>query len=174
MRRNRKIKKGLDIDLTPLLDVIFIVLMVVMCRLSLVTNEEREKTVEAENAAEEALANYEVATTQLENYENENQLVAFITLNAMYEKNDPRTRHIRLAYNDETLIEDIVITPETQEQAYGQFGEEITSFVQSKEGSPVLLSIDDSRILYRDYVRMEKEIASLQEAYNNLFLIRQE
>ncbi|WP_155830737.1 hypothetical protein [Butyrivibrio sp. AE3009] len=167
-------KVKLDLDLTPLLDVIFIVLMVVMCQMSINSESEREKTVEAENAAEEAQAKYEVATTQLENYENEDQLVAFITLNAMYEKNDPRTRHIRLAYNDETLIEDIVITPETQEQAYGQFVEEITSFVQSKEGSPVLLSIDDSRILYRDYDRMEKEIASLQEVYNNLFLIRQE
>lgn len=167
-------KVKLDLDLTPLLDVIFIVLMVVMCQMSINSESEREKTVEAKNAAEEAQAKYEVATTQLENYENEDQLVAFITLNAMYEKNDPKTRHIRLAYNDETLIEDIVITPETQEQAYGQFVEEITSFVQSKEGSPVLLSIDDSRILYRDYDRLEKEIASLQEAYNNLFLIRQE
>lgn len=174
MRRNRKLKKGLDIDLTPLLDVIFIVLMVVMCRLSLVTNEEREKTLEAENAAEEASANYEVTRTQLENYENEDQLVAFITLNAMYEKNNPKTRHIRLAYNDETVIEDIVITPETQEQSYSQFVEEITAFVEGKAGSPVLLSIDDDQILYRDHIRLEKEIASLQENYTNLFLIRQE
>jgi biopolymer transport protein ExbD len=167
-------KVKLDLDLTPLLDVIFIVLMVVMCQMSINSESEREKTVEAKNAAEEAQAKYEVATTQLENYENEDQLVAFITLNAMYEKNDPKTRHIRLAYNDETLIEDIVITPETQEQAYGQFVEEITSFVQSKEGSPVLLSIDDSRILYRDYRRLEQEIKSLRATYNNLFLIRQE
>lgn len=167
-------KVKLDLDLTPLLDVIFIVLMVVMCQMSINSESEREKTVEAENAAEEAQAKYEVVTTQLENYENEDQLVAFITLNAMYEKNDPKTRHIRLAYNDATLIEDIVITPDNQEDAYIQFAYEITSFLEEKEGSPVLLSIDDSRILYRDYVRMEKEIASLQEAYNNLFLIRQE
>lgn len=174
MRRNRKPKRGLDIDLTPLLDVIFIVLMVVMCRLSMVTEDEKEKTLAAENAAEEASANYEVTKTQLENYENEDQLVAFITLNAMYEKNNPKTRHIRLAYNDEAVIEDIVITPETQDSSYAQFVEEITAFVESKAASPVLLTIDDDQILYRDHVRMEKEIAALQETYSNLFLIRQE
>ena len=168
-RRNRR--QGPDIDLTPLLDVIFIVLMVVMCQQSLTSNAEKETITELENNMEVVEAENEIMKTQLDNYENENQLVAYITLKADYEKNDPKTRHIRLAYNDESVIEDIVITPDTQVQAYDQFVKEISTFVESKEGVPVLLTLEDEGILYRDHVRLEKEIAQLQETYSNLYLI---
>jgi biopolymer transport protein ExbD len=171
-RRNRR--QGPDIDLTPLLDVIFIVLMVVMCQQSLTSNAEKEALTELENNMEVTQAENEIMKTQLESYETEDQLVAFITLNADYEKNDPKTRHIRLAYNDETVIEDIVITPDTQVQAYDQFVSEISAFVESKEGMPVLLTLQDEGILYRDHVRLEKEIAQLQETYSNLYLTGQE
>ena len=168
-RRNRR--QGPDIDLTPLLDVIFIVLMVVMCQQSLTSNAEKETITELENNMEVVEAENEIMKTQLDNYENETQLVAYITLEADYEKNDPKTRHIRLAYNDESVIEDIVITPDTQVQAYDQFVQEISTFVESKEGVPVLLTLEDEGILYRDHVRLEKEIAQLQETYSNLYLI---
>ena len=168
-RRNRR--QGPDIDLTPLLDVIFIVLMVVMCQQSLTSNAEKETITELENNMEVVEAENEIMKTQLDNYENETQLVAYITLKADYEKNNPKTRHIRLAYNDESVIEDIVITPDTQVQAYDQFVQEISTFVESKEGVPVLLTLEDEGILYRDHVRLEKEIARLQETYSNLYLI---
>jgi biopolymer transport protein ExbD len=168
-RRNKKI--GPDIDLTPLLDVIFIVLMVVMCQQSLTSESKEEQIAALENSLEETEADNKVMKTQLETAENEERLVAYITLYAQYEKNDPKTRHIKLAYNEEPVIEDIVITPDTQVQAYTQFAEEISSFMEDKEGMPVLLTLDDNDILYRDHVRLEKEINALRETYSNLYII---
>lgn len=169
--KRRKKKTGPDIDLTPLLDVIFIVLMVVMCQQSLTSGTKEERITELENSLEETEADNKVMKMQLETAENEERLVAYITLYAQYEKNDPRTRHIKLAYNEDTVIEDIVITPDTQVQAYTQFAEEITSFMETKEGIPVLLTLDDTDILYRDHVRLEKEIEALRETYSNLYII---
>ncbi len=155
-------RRSLDFDLTPLLDVIFIILMVVMCKLALDNNVMTTRL-------DDATSTKNTIETQADTYSNVNKLVAFITLNADYESGNPKNRHIKLAYNDDSNIIDIVITPDTEKKSFDDFNKQLEDFIEANKDKPVLLTLDEERILYRDHLELSRIIEDLQKKYNNLY-----
>ncbi len=170
---NKRRLPSLDIDLTSLLDVIFIVLMVVMCHQALGTQaakQEAEQEIELlTTELDEAEAENEVHETQLHAYEDANDLVAYVTLRADYDTQNPKTRHIQLAYNNDVAFEEITITPETERTGYATLEDNMNNFLTEKEGMPVLIVLNEEHILYRDQVKISKMLAELGEQYTNLY-----
>ena len=168
MKRLRN-RTGVEFDMTPLLDVIFIVLMVVMCHQTLDTQKAQETIVELETELDDANGRNGLYETQLGAYENANDLVAYVTLYADYETSNPKTRHIKMAYNNDIAFDEITITPTTEAEMFDEFQNEMESFLTEKENTPVLLILDDSHILYRDQQKMTKILQELDDKYDNFY-----
>lgn len=165
----KKKTNGLDIDLTPLLDVIFIVLMVVMCHQALDSKSSEEELVLVHEQLEDAVAENEVHETQLHAYEDANDLVAYVTLRADYDTQNPRIRHIQLAYNNDVAFEEITITPETEKTGYASLEDNMNQFLSEKESMPVLIVLNEEHILYRDQVKISQMLDELGEQNTNLY-----
>lgn len=164
-----KKKNDFDIDLTSLLDVIFIVLMVVMCHQSLDSKTIQEVIDNLQEQVNETEKENDVYETQLYAYDNANTLVAYVALSAEYDTKDPKTRCIQLAYNNDIAFEEITITPENEEESYALFEEKMISFLSEKSDMPVILVLNEENILYRDQVRFSEILSLLEEQYHNLY-----
>lgn len=163
--------KGIpDLDMTPLLDVIFIILMVVICHQMLNTDNAKQDIEQLNEQLDVATAENEVHKAQLEAYDSEEALVAFVTLYADYKTNNPKIRYIKLAYNNSYAISDIEITPDNESEAFASFKDALTSFISDKQDMPVMLVLDESHILYRDQVRLTETLKELETEYDNLYL----
>ena len=165
MGRHKR-KSGLDIDLTPLLDVIFIVLMVVMCNRSLGENKE---IAELTKENDQLKAENNVLKDQIYTEETKDDLVSYVVLYANYEAGNPKTRHVWLAHGDDKEIEDITITPETEEEKFNEFKEKLEEYVKERSDKPVLIVLDESRILYRDQQRLDGVLNELDHDNPNLY-----
>ena len=166
---NKRGIPSLDIDLTSLLDVIFIVLMVVMCHQALGTQAAEQEIEELTTQLDSAVAENEVHETQLNAYENADDLVAYVTLRADYDTQNPRTRHIQLAYNNDVAFEEITITPETEKTGYATLEDNMNQFLTGKAEMPVLIVLNEDHILYRDQVKISQLLDELGEQYTNLY-----
>ncbi len=168
---NKKSISGLDIDLTPLLDVIFIVLMVVMCHQSLGTQAAEQEIGQLTTKLNESEDNNGLLKIQLESFKNADILVAHVTMRADYETENPKTRHIQVAYNNNTAFEEITITPETEEKSFATFETNMKEFLDKEKGKPVLVALNEDCILYRDQVKISQLLTRLENQYNNLYMI---
>ena len=167
--KNLRKRAGVDFDMTPLLDVIFIVLMVVMCHQTLDTQTAEEEIDSLTVSLNRAVAENEVHETQLYAYENANDLVAYVTLRADYDIQDPRRRHIQLAYNNDVAFEEITITPETEDEGYAALEDNMNRFLSDKSEMPVMIVLNEDHILYRDQVKLFNMLEELAGQYTNLY-----
>ncbi len=168
--RRQSDKFNIDLDLTSMLDVIFVILMVVMCR-QLLTNVRDNETIKTAAAELEAVkADNELYAMQLKNLENPENSVNFVSVYANFEQNDPHVRHLKLTVGDSAVIEDLVIKPDTEESVFGEFADRLSSILSADPDIPVLLTINDQNILYRDHIRIEEILSSLKDDNPNLFM----
>ncbi len=150
MKKSFSSKGKINIDLTSLLDVIFLVLMVVMCYQKI-------------NGTRAEAAPPEIVVNTVDGVKN---VVLYVT----YDDSDITSRHIYLKRDAESdEIQDIVITPETEEASYSAFETKLKEYLSANSMMPVLVTIDDSRILYRDAVRMTELLGSIGDEYTNLY-----
>lgn len=173
-------KLNMELDLTSLLDVIFIVLMVVMCHSALETQAEKvkaEETIAKAEAVTEMSAEYEELKAALSLYEarkddidNIEDKVAFADLYVNVDEDDFKTRHIRFLLGDNLLVEEMTITPETEGTVYLDFQGKLESYLSEHANVPVLLTLDETDILYRDHLKMEEILSELAGDYDNLFI----
>ena len=168
-RRNSD-KFNIDLDLTSMLDVIFIILMVVMTSQLLNNAKETATAQELSAELEAAQADNKTYEMRLKDMENPDDRVAFVTLYANFEAADPKTRHIKLLLGEDVAIEDLKLTPDNEDKIYEDFSKRLETYLEGYPDSPVLLTLDDSNILYRDHVRMEELLASVKEAHSNLYI----
>lgn len=188
MKHRLKNKLNTVVELTSLLDVIFIVLMIVICNQQ-INLEEKGRDVEAayEEAAEvkaeaeavlseaedlraEAEAEKALFEEHLEKFEDVSSQMTTVTVIIDYQPSNLRTRTIRLVADADTP-ETITITPETENDAYTKFEEKLEDLVTQAEASdkPVVISIDMTRILYRDELRAEEVLSAVYGRHGNLF-----
>ncbi len=150
--------------MTALLDVIFIILMVVLCNTKAQVNEITSKYDDARGIIE-------TSDNQLDNYEHMEKYVSVVTIYADYDSIDPKLRHIKYTLNTNEDVYAVEIQPETEDSAYEEFIASINEFILERaDKQPVLINIDTSQILHRDYMRMEKEISLLKSQYGNLYV----
>lgn len=151
------------IDLTPLLDVIFILLIVVLSYQDNFNSVAEEKLSQAEEyqiAADdkvaEAEATNETYKEQLENYANLNDYVNVVTIYASYEPSNRKYRTIHVAINDEEQKE-IQLNPSNTAEAWAECKSYVEPLISSE--APTIISIKNEKMLYRD----EEAIKSLYE-----------
>ena len=164
MRHKRK--SDLNIDLTPLLDVIFIVLMVVMCNRSVGENNE---IAELTKENDRLNAENQVLSDQIYAEENKEDLVSNVVLFANYESGNPKTRYIWLARGEDRMTEPVTITPETEEEGFGKVREALEGYVTESKDKPVLIVLDESQILYRDQQSLDEMLDELDKDHTNLY-----
>ncbi len=162
MKKNISEKMKFDIDLTPLLDVIFIVLMVVMCNLNL---NSAAKTAQAagEDTSEEAISE-SMKEKLLEELTEIEDRVAFVIIYADFEDENPTLRHVRFTVNgnEDPTMPAIDIDPDNEEESYDRIRTYLTRVLEDRAGIPVWMAIDDTQILYRDYVKIQDILSELK------------
>ena len=188
MKHRLKNKLNTVVELTSLLDVIFIVLMIVICNqqinleekghdveaayeeAALLTAEAEAALSEAEDLRAEAEAEKALFEEHLEKFEDISSQMTTVTVIIDYQPSNLRTRTIRLMADADTP-ETITITPETENDAYTKFEEKLEDLVTQAEASdkPVVISIDMARILYRDELRAEEVLSAVYGRHGNLF-----
>jgi len=179
--RNRK--SDIVVDLTSLLDVIFIVLLIVMCRQAFLSESASEKAVEAEariEAAEQARAEAEQAEAlylqHAEKYENVDSYVLFIDVSAKIpDENDVKDRSIIVLQGGADTMEtaeklDITVSnsKEQFERLEDFLRNTISGYAEAETNTrPVVISLnrEDDLILYRDELAIQAIFEELKADY---------
>ena len=176
------------VELTSLLDVIFIILMIVICNQQINLEEKGHDLEAAYEEAAEAKAEAEVVLSEAEDLQAEAEAekrlfeehrekfedvmsqMTTVTVIIDYQPSNPKTRTIRLIVDDEKP-ETITITPETADDGFTKFEEKLEDLVAAAEAEdrPVVISIDMARILYRDEMRAEEVLSAVYDRHGNLF-----
>ena len=149
------------IDLTSLLDVIFIVLLIVTCRLQTVEEAVAEKEVQAQERIDEARSEQELYKEQMESLSNISEYVVVISVNANYDE-DLITRHIRvLDSGSGTGVQEIgTLVGQNTEEGLEKLRSYLQSTVEKNPDKTVVISLNekDEDILYRDENSINKII----------------
>ena len=187
MNRRFRNRTNTNIDLTSLLDVIFILLMVVMVSQKVTQQQKYEQEVakvEAaaagmENAAAEAeklkdaaadsKAMEQIYKEQLEAAQSVFDDVMIATVYVDYVPSDIKNRTIRLLINNETVTE-IKVTPAEAGAAFLKFEDMLSQRIGEDPEKPFILTLDETQILYRDEKSVRKIINRLSAKYENLYI----
>ncbi|MBQ4293949.1 MAG: hypothetical protein IJT05_01425 [Lachnospiraceae bacterium] len=158
------------IDLNPLLDVIFIILLVVVCNTATQTLTTKEAAAEAEQMKEEAEMVRDVYEEQLDSLENMQDYVVPVALMVRFDSADVKNRKIEVLIGEK--LTEIEITPQTEEEGYTELKELLSENLAGDDQRVMLLSLnkDDEQILYRDEVKVKEMTEELNEEFGNLFL----
>ena len=164
MKKNNPSKIKFDIDLTPLLDVIFIVLMVVMCNVNLNSTAEAAKAPGEEISEPSEEASESMKKKLLNELTEIEDRVAFVIIYADFEDEDPTLRHVRFTVNgkEEPSMPVIDIDPDNEEESYDRIETYLTRVLEDRDGIPVWMAIDDAQILYRDYVKIQDILSEIK------------
>ena len=175
MRRQRRGKNDILIDLTSLLDVIFILLMVVLARqqvsgMNLTKQQEELDKLQAEcreaeiNAEEE----YKLYSEQTDLAEK----CVIITVTAAFDPEEPKSRTLRILKNGNSEADVFPLEGTDTGESFASFEEKLKRYVDSADGMPVVLSIadDGSEILYRDQQRIQAVFNGLQAESGDIYI----
>ena len=106
MKRRHRAKSDILIDLTSLLDVIFIVLLVVFAKTQNLTEKTEDQVnsanntlVQANELSQNAQAQYELYLDQMETADQLHQYVFAISVNSSYRSDDVTRRQISILPN---------------------------------------------------------------------------
>lgn len=172
MRRKRR-GSGRDvlIDLTSLLDIMFIILLVVLWGQSNKHEELTKKQAEAEDAKVQAEMEYKLYEQQLEVADTVNQMVWAATVMVPYNEQDVTVRTIQVLKEGEE-IERFELVGNHIEDAVAAFKECLIGYIEANGDRPVILSLNDSDeyILYRDEVMVTELFLELSKKYSNVYV----
>ncbi len=192
-RSSRSGKTDILIDLTSLLDIVFIVLLIVMCGQQLVSADSAARAEEADKKLEEATELYndaderikyvdalvEAYNMHMDAYDNFDRYVTFIDVVAYYDSSasiTDRTIHIYVGYPDKYEWPGISVNSGNEADAYTDLANALKVAIEDAAGQespvPVILSLNsgDDKILYRDEVAITNIFNKLAESYDNVFI----
>lgn len=171
MRKKRNSRGDVVIDLTSLLDVIFILLLVVLCGQQGINENLKEKSIEQENAVAQADATREMYEDMIAMEDNIQQMVWAASIAVPYEKTEITKREIKVLVEGEE-IESFPLIGNDVEESINQFREVLIEYIESNQDRPVILSLNDNddNILYRDETRVNDIMTELIETYNNVYI----
>ncbi len=178
-KRRHRAKSDILIDLTSLLDVIFIVLLVVIGRQQTLTVKQQEQIVasqtieEASAQAEEARAKYELYMDQLDMSDQLQNYVCALSVYAYYNEMNVTERHISiLRKGADEEIETFDLRGENVTEPMKQFRAAVEAYIAANEESPIILSLNegDEKILYRDEKAILNIFKELSMEHDNVFV----
>ena len=179
MGKNKKPKSigRLIVDLTPLLDVIFIVLIVILAGQDNYSTQADVKYAEAEKYVSEVNAEMEeidaqnsVLKEQMSAYSSMNEYINIVTVYAAYSSENRKNRTIYLKVNVEEPIK-ISLNPNNTSEAWSECRDYIEEIINEDVNTPMILSINannDEKMLYRDEESINSLFMELTKNYNNL------
>jgi len=180
---DKKFRKRLNtqIELTSLLDVIFIVLLVVICNqqinmtqktdeLEVMQQQAQVQMAEAEDLKAEAEAAKEIYEEHRDTYETIESQMSVITVYASYTPSSPQDREILIIAGEKELPK-IQMSPSNTKDALERLETLLESQVSEAEdaGKPVIISINTDKILYRDEKAVSQIIDRLFEKHDNMY-----
>ena len=172
MRRTRK-GSGSDviIDLTSLLDVIFIILLIVMWGQSMLETNLKQSQAEAEAAVSQTKAEQQLYEQQQEIADAINQLVFAVSVVVPYDKADVTHREIKMLKEDKE-IESFDLVGHNVAENVEDFKQSLVSYTAQNSKRPVILALNenDDNILYRDEVMVTEIFLELTKEYNNVYI----
>ncbi len=175
MRRIRRGKSDIIIDLTSLLDVIFILLMVVLARQQVagMDLEKKEAFVTELQASIEKTEAEERDKLRL--YSDQLDIAdktVIITVTATFNPIEPKVRTLRILKNGNEKADEFALNGADTADAYQAFEKRLKEYVSSAQGLPVILSIadDGSEILYRDQQKIESIFNGLNESSDDIYI----
>lgn len=170
MRKHRSIGNVL-IDLTPLLDVVFIVLLVVVCQLQYTKSDMAQAKADIEDQKAAVERQKEQYDDQRDSLDNITDYVSFISVNAHFDS-DLVTRHIEVMNSDkESVIPEIAELKGTSvTDGYTDLRNYIEGYLQEDSERMVVLSLNegDEDILYRDEKEIKQIFNTLSSEYSNV------
>lgn len=171
MRRKRNNESDVLIDLTSLLDVIFIVLLVVLCGQSGLNSDLRERQAAAENAQSNAEAMQEIYEDMVNTADNINNYVMTTSVAVPYNKTEVRKREIKVLVEGKE-VESFLLNGIDTEKSFDDFKKYLSEYADQNKDKPVILSLndDDDKILYRDEVAVNRIFDELSNEFANVYI----
>lgn len=170
MRRRRNTGNVL-IDLTSLLDVVFIVLLVVVCQLQGTKSAIAQDQEDIQNQQASIQSLQKTYEDQIESMDKVADYVAFISVNAHFDSN-LTTRHIVVMNSDKSSeIPDIAeLKGMSVTEGFSDLREYLESYIQENPERMVVLSLNegDEDILYRDEKEIKRLFNELASQYPNI------
>lgn len=179
MGKNKKSKSigRLLIDLTPLLDVVFIVLIVVLAGQDSFSAEAEKKFSDAEQIVSESEielsemeAKVNTYSEQMAAYESINEFFNIVTVYSAYTPGNRRIRTIYVMINNEQPKE-INLTPSNTSDAWDECRKLIEETIKKDESLPTILTIstkEDTMMLYRDEQSIKNMFFDIKDSYQNI------
>ena len=174
-RKRRNTGNGVLIDLTSLLDVIFILLLVVICSY----NHEKQKNEEATKLAKESLsaavtsaqADSKAYADMIDTQDDLQKYVWAASIVVPYEPDAITTRHIRLLTEDSELLSIDLVGNDVAGNVQ-EFRDALTEYIEKHRDRPVILSLNenDDSILYRDEKAINEILSELMNTYDNVYI----
>ncbi len=162
------------IDLTPLLDVIFIILIVVLCNqkkyndeADIIVDNMHEEVSAAHDEAADATATSETYKEQLGAYADLEDYVNVVTIYASYTPSNRKFRKIHVVINtDEEKVFDL--NPSNTNKAWDDCRKYVEEVILQDTSVPAIISVKNEKMLYRD----EQQIISMVSQFNgdNVYL----
>ncbi|MCR5788286.1 MAG: hypothetical protein K6G83_00210 [Lachnospiraceae bacterium] len=157
----KKWNNDIFLDLTSLLDIIFIILMIVVCsqlNLSKRTEEAQAEAAEAKQAAETAYALYSDQLTA-------DSYTGTLSVTVSFNEEAITERTIRVLTKGGDIVTFDLIGNQTEEPL-SAFTDYLQSYIDDHPGQPVILSFneDDEDILYRDEKAIRNIFLTLSES----------
>lgn len=169
------------IELTPLLDVIFICLFVVIIGYAQVAAAREQEAEEEIRALQE-----EVAALEAESFDKEAAMKAYqdaaaayegsvigsrvmiVTVSCTYSARDAAVRQIRVLASDREY-EAIPVTASSEKTAFARLSRLLEDYIRDHPDAVVVFSLNTDAILVRDKEAAETILQSLADKYDDVY-----
>ncbi|MBQ7565467.1 MAG: hypothetical protein IJT16_15935, partial [Lachnospiraceae bacterium] len=101
-------------------------------------------------------------------YDNLNEYMNIVTVHADYVPSNRKYRTIYVLINSE--VKEIDLNPSNTEKAWGECRDYIVENALSDAEKPVILSIENTSMLYRDELAIETLYSELSSSHSNIYL----
>ena len=165
MRREHLHNNNILLDLTPLLDVIFIILLIFVSQTIQLKKTSAGEAQRLQDEYKEAKKEYDLRNEMIDDY------YTFVTVISTYDKENPENREIRISRDPGEADHIITLNGSDVEQEYSEFEECLKGYIDPGREAPVVFSLNqgDERILYRDENRIRETVEKLQNSNNNVY-----
>ncbi len=178
---------NVPIDLTSLLDVIFIFLFIVLASMTVGYSEQKQKLKEKEEIIDEKISEYlnetideEAIMQRLEDYDEQylETKVKFVSIVGRYSEEDSHIRIIRIDVpDDEPFVVEIYdddddnynYYDDDEQKAYDAIQKYLEEYASNNKDFAIVVSICEVDILNRDHEAIASKIESISDEYTNVF-----
>ncbi|MCR5237317.1 MAG: hypothetical protein K6E34_08985 [Lachnospiraceae bacterium] len=153
------------LDLTPLLDVIFIILLIFVSQTIQLKKTSAGEAQRLQDEYKEAKKEYDLRNEMIDDY------YTFVTVISTYDEENPENREIRISRDPNEADQIITLNGSDVEQEYSEFEECLKGYIDPGREAPIVFSLNqgDERILYRDENRIREIVEKLQNSNNNVY-----